>query len=311
MFSFALLAAVQSSDPLHPFWYDLGGEIQHQMKHDNHYRKGDVIISVPGKSGTTWTMNIVHQLRTGGDPTVRDIYEEVPWLEFWEKPTQSTKQLIAKFDAMPKDQMRAFKTHSAIGQNSNDYNPELKYVVVMRNPADSAASFVPFLAAHTKAFVEDFWHAGAMMPKFSNADQAWKSPFMRSGNSSIEFMQSFWPHRHEKNVLVMHFTDMKKDHVGTIKKVANFLGIKLPQKKFHEVCEYTSYNWMKKHGDKFTIQHLCDVPVLAKNGMVRNGAVGEGRTALSADTIRDFQKKLSDLVTPEQAEWLMNGGSIA
>ena len=31
------------------------------------YRSGDTIIAVPAKSGTTWTMNIFHQLRTGGD----------------------------------------------------------------------------------------------------------------------------------------------------------------------------------------------------------------------------------------------------
>jgi len=32
------------------------------------YRKGDTLIAVPGKSGTTWTTNIFHQLKTGGDP---------------------------------------------------------------------------------------------------------------------------------------------------------------------------------------------------------------------------------------------------
>ena len=44
-------------------------------------------MSVPAKSGTTWMMNIVHQLRTGGDPGFKDIYIEVPWLEFVEGPS--------------------------------------------------------------------------------------------------------------------------------------------------------------------------------------------------------------------------------
>lgn len=48
-----------------------------QMKVE--YRKGDTIIAVPAKSGTTWTMNIFHQLKTGGDPDFKDIYAEVPW----------------------------------------------------------------------------------------------------------------------------------------------------------------------------------------------------------------------------------------
>ena len=52
------------------------------------YRPTDTIISVPAKSGTTWTMNIFHQLRTGGDADFKDIYQEVPWAEFMERPDQ-------------------------------------------------------------------------------------------------------------------------------------------------------------------------------------------------------------------------------
>ena len=37
------------------------------------YRSGDTIIAVPAKSGTTWTMNIFHQLRTGGDADFQDV----------------------------------------------------------------------------------------------------------------------------------------------------------------------------------------------------------------------------------------------
>ena len=32
--------------------------------------------------GTTWAMNIFHQLRTGGDPDFKDIYQIIPWVEF-------------------------------------------------------------------------------------------------------------------------------------------------------------------------------------------------------------------------------------
>jgi len=40
------------------------------------WRDGDVVISVPMKSGTTWTMNIVHQLREKGDRGFEEIYDE-------------------------------------------------------------------------------------------------------------------------------------------------------------------------------------------------------------------------------------------
>ena len=53
------------------------------------WRNGDVVIAVPPKSGTTWTMNIVHQLRSGGDATFADIYSEVPWIEFVSAPDKT------------------------------------------------------------------------------------------------------------------------------------------------------------------------------------------------------------------------------
>src|ERR1043165_69525 len=58
-----------------PGWID--PEIQNHVQ----WRDGDIVVSVPVKSGTTWTLNIVHQLRSGGDPDLRDVYAEVPWLE--------------------------------------------------------------------------------------------------------------------------------------------------------------------------------------------------------------------------------------
>ena len=47
---------------INPFW--LAPQLQMGME----FRPTDTIISVPGKSGTTWTMNIFHQVRkaTGG-----------------------------------------------------------------------------------------------------------------------------------------------------------------------------------------------------------------------------------------------------
>ena len=42
-------------------------------------------------------MNIFHQLRTGGDPDLVDIYREVPWAEFMEKPGQTEDELLARW----------------------------------------------------------------------------------------------------------------------------------------------------------------------------------------------------------------------
>ena len=83
-------------------------EAQSQIK----WREGDVVLAVPAKSGTTWTMNISHQLREGGDPDFADLYKEVKWLEF-AMPGQSTADLVKEVDDMPLERRRIFKSHSA------------------------------------------------------------------------------------------------------------------------------------------------------------------------------------------------------
>ena len=104
------------------------------------YRAGDTIIAVPAKSGTTWTMNIFHQLRTGGDANFQDIYAEVPWPEFKERPDQPDQELIDRWAALPTNVPRAFKTHC--------WEPHCpkggRHIVCMRDPADVAVSFYHF-----------------------------------------------------------------------------------------------------------------------------------------------------------------------
>ncbi len=77
------------------------------------WRDGDILVSVPITSGTTWTMNIVHQLLTGSDADFVDIYVEVPWLELLQRPGQPAQEVLDRVAAVTKDRRRAFKTHAA------------------------------------------------------------------------------------------------------------------------------------------------------------------------------------------------------
>ena len=130
------------------------------MQQSIEWRDGDIVVSVPPKSGTTWTMNIVHQLRSGGDPAFADIYAEVPWLEIVPRPDSAIDGLIAAFDAMPSDKRRAFKSHAApptLPFQHAGAGLDVRYVVVARNPDEAVASFRPFIAAHSDAWF-DLWH---------------------------------------------------------------------------------------------------------------------------------------------------------
>ncbi|MBK8961435.1 MAG: sulfotransferase domain-containing protein [Proteobacteria bacterium] len=118
------------------------------------WRDDDILIAVPPKSGTTWTMNIVHQLLSGGDADFADIYAEVPWIELVTRPGMPRQEMLERVAAMPRSRPRAFKTHGAppvLPYIGADASPRVRYVVVMRNPEEALVSMKPFLEQHSDA----------------------------------------------------------------------------------------------------------------------------------------------------------------
>jgi hypothetical protein len=67
-------------------------------------RPTDVVITPYGKSGTTWTQQIVHTLRTRGDMDFDDISRVIPWIEV-------SAGLDLDLNAEQKAHPRAFKSH--------------------------------------------------------------------------------------------------------------------------------------------------------------------------------------------------------
>ena len=65
----------------------------------------DIFISPHAKSGTTWTQQIVHSLRTRGDMDFSEIMEVVPWISM-------SFDLGVDNHAPQKALPRAFKSHA-------------------------------------------------------------------------------------------------------------------------------------------------------------------------------------------------------
>nr|WP_255216683.1 sulfotransferase domain-containing protein [Pseudenhygromyxa sp. WMMC2535] len=278
------------------------------------WREGDIVISVPPKSGTTWMMNIVHQLRTGGDGEFEDIYVEVPWLELVEGPGQTREERLRRWDALPRERRRAFKTHAAppmVPYVAPDAGgPAVQYVVVMRSPEEAAVSMRPFLASHTQAFHElwgmDEMHYDSFATFFTEIVEG-----IGLGRAFFEFLASWWPLRDQPNVELIHFSALKRDPEGTIRSLAEKLGFSLDAAQWRRVLEHVSFAWMKANHRKFDMQDVAQVPILKAGGMVRKGQVGkaheEGMTEAFAARLRAFSEGIID--DPVALSWLYGGGA--
>ena len=279
------------------------------------WRDGDIVVSVPAKSGTTWMMNIVHQLRSGGDASFVDVYGEVPWLEFVPRPDSTLDGLVAGFDAMPADRRRAFKSHAApptLPYQHPGTAPDVRYLVVARNPDEAIASFRPFLASHSDAWC-DLWQVNKdeiVGPDFETYSLGFASHALVP--MIFGFLAAWWPLRHEPNVMLVHYADLKREPEAYIRRVAEFLGFDVPDRQWPEIFEYTSFVWMKAHEDKFELRSVSDIPILDPGAMIRKGQIGasaaDGITPQFSETIAGIGRSI--LTDPQAWDWAYHGGMV-
>lgn len=290
--------------------------IQPAIQEQISWRDDDIVISVPAKSGTTWTMNIVYQLLTGGTKDFRDIYEEVPWIEFLGGPEKTIDDVLKRVAAMPTNQRRAFKTHSAppnVPYYEQANGPDIKYLVIFRNPEEALVSFRPFLGQHTDEWF-DLWQ----LPR----DDLYRPDFPAFYSDVIDpremqgmffgFLAAWWPLRNAPNVMFLHYSDMKNDHEATIRKIADFLNITPSSEQWSSILEYTSFNWMKQHEDKFEASTAGTVPILKSGAMIRKGQAGQAKSDGMTDEIAHHLREIGSRICsdPAAVKWYYEGGKL-
>lgn len=247
-----------------------------QTGQDLKARPTDVFISTACKCGTTWMQQICHQLRSGGDMDYEEINDVCPFLE-------ASSDLGVDPDQEQKYSPRIFKTHFW-----EPFTPKGgRYIVVVRHPYDSAVSFFKFV--ENWMFSEGEISIGTFL----------REVFLRMGEpkSILEFPSNFhhyvswWPRRHEKDVLWVFYEDLRDDLEGQVKRVASFLGITDPD-RIAKTVEMSTFQFMKSHEGKFDENHfkrqrnpICGVPAEAgkNNTKVR---VGGGQRGLIPDDIK-------------------------
>ncbi len=281
------------------------------------WRDGDIVVSVPAKSGTTWMMNIVHQLRSGGDPSFDDVYVEIPWLELVDRPGQTPEERLARWRSLPTTRRRGFKTHAAPPRlpylAPGPGVPDVEYVVVIRNPEEAVVSLKPFIERHTQAFF-DLWQVPktafvrASFPAFYD-EVAEPSGF---ADSFYGFLEAWWPLRHAPNVRFLHFADLRRDPEGSIRALAAFLGFSPTAEQWPTILECSSFRWMKQHERKFELAHALDVPVLEPGAMIRKGAVGAAHEDGMTEAIAARMRRRGEAIVtdPRALAWQYTGGPL-
>ena len=228
-------------------------------------RPTDIVVTPYGKSGTTWTQQIVHTLRTRGDMEFDDISRVVPWLEV-------SAALGIDLNAEQKANPRAFKSHLAW----DDMPRGGKYINVVREPAAAAISMFRFQEGW-------FLEPGAM-----TADEFVMGTFVAS-RGYFQHLKSWWARRNDADVLFLVYEEMLADPAAAIQQIASFMGIDLDAELLALTLRHTSREFMLQHQDKFDDSMLRqlseDVADLPRGSASAKVTSGSSTSLLSDNTL--------------------------
>ncbi len=247
----------------------------------------DVFITPYGKCGTTWLQQIVQSLRTRGDMNFDDITEVMPWIE-------KVYQIGIDLDIPQPGTFRAFKSH--MGWDSIPKGA--RYIVSFRNPKDALVSGYNFLNGYW------FETDGTSHDEFARVlfmnyrGEHWNGSYWGH-------LVSWWEQRQNPQVLLLCYENMKTDLHGTVRTIAEFLGIELDEELFEIVVKQASLDFMKEHKSKFADPRFQEasakhnfLPPSDTMVKVKTGRVGDHRTQLPDEIAVAMDAIWQETVTP-------------
>lgn len=228
----------------------------------------DIIISPYAKSGTTWVQQIVHGLRTRGSMDFDEITAVTPWIEM-------AYDVGWDLEAAQSAEPRVYKSHT----NWNDVPKGARYIVPFRHYHDVLISYYRFFEGWffepNTITLEAFLH--------------WYWPRDEMGTHGYwHHLSSWWGQRHNPNVLLLSYEDMKVDLPAAVQKIAHFVGIDLDDELFAIVVHQSSREFMLAHSHQFEARHVAQaggrragLPPPIDNKKVTAGTPNEARYHLS------------------------------
>lgn len=211
------------------------------------FRDDDIIISTYAKSGTTWMQQIISQLIFNGQADL-PVADMSPWMDLRIPPPPVKMAMVEA-----QTHRRFLKTHLPV--DALVFSEKAKYVYIGRDGRDVLWSLYNHHSTANEAWYDALNNSpGLVGPPIGKPEgdiktyyQNWLDndgyPFW----SQWENVKSWWEIRNLPNVYFAHFTNLKEDMPGEIRKIAAFLDIPIDESKWDAILEHCSFTYMKNN----------------------------------------------------------------
>ncbi|MEJ2044720.1 MAG: sulfotransferase domain-containing protein [Reinekea sp.] len=272
------------------------------------FRDDDIIVASYAKAGTTLVQQMLAQMIFAGKEDV-NLAQLSPWLDSV-YPEASVK--LKLFEAQ--NHRRFIKTH--LPHDYLPYRPTAKYLYIMRDGRDIAWS----LYRHQCAISEN-----AQQAIKSDSEQSKKLRVIEAPTMSVveyfsewleqdgypfwpfwENVRSWWQHRDQSNLKLLHFNNLTGDMPGQIREIADFLDIPLSDSHQQQILEHCNFDYMKEHAHRYVPETVS----IWKDGgraFFNRGESGGWKETLPAELSEKYEAIAREKLGEDCAYWLLTG----
>lgn len=122
------------------------------------------------------------------------------------------------------------------------------------------------------------------------------------------YTRSWWAVRNQPNVLLVHFSDLKKDLESEMSRIAEFLDItSLSDDKWKAAVKHSTFAWMKEHAELTCLDKAEQVFEGGAKSFIHKGTNNRWVDILSEEDNKQYLEKLREELGEECANWLVKG----
>lgn len=279
------------------------------------FREGDIVIATPAKCGTTWTQRIVSLLIFDSPELYAPMARISPWLDM---NTRAVDDVLG--DLGGQTHRRFMKSHLDLERLPHD--ERVTYITVGRDPRDVGLSWIhhidnvnmdTLINQRIAAVGTDDIDLSAV-PDLSGteADRFWRwveseVPF-DSLTGMVHHLKTFWEHRDDPNVVMLHYADLQHDLVGQMAYLAERLGLARSRERLEELAPHAAFDEMKSAAEQMapnTDMSLWN----STSEFFHAGTTGQWRSVIADDEMDRYFKTVDTLCEPDLVHWLHAGTS--